>query len=191
MKILYNLFLEIMWQLCAIYNFLRAYFLIFFPKKIPNRIEPPEDKEWFLLCYIASDGVTLIEEYYDTFKDANNAYSMISHYKTQILFLYNYSINGERLTFVRKGKPIDVSNLPKKSKKEIIYAEYRHPKMKEPIFFTDIARYNLVGNELFTSEFVLRYLEYNCPGGYYHFDQNYSITIMDNEMNIYSEPLIL
>jgi len=168
---------------------LNEFFLKMFPPKPPNRIEPPDNIEWFLLCYIDTDGVSLIENYYDTFNDVNNAYSMISLKNENILFLHNYGSNDplvkETVMLVKRGNPVNTPNPPKKSLKKIIYAEYKHAEMNYPVCFTNMERYSLVGNELFTPEFILRYLEYNCSGGRYKFDQNYSITIMDNDMTVY------
>lgn len=193
---IYNVFLEVIWQLCAIYNILRAYFVKIFPPAPPNRIEPPADTEWFSLCYIASDGTSLVEHYYSTFKDAVDAHAAIPLRNSSVLFLHNYghsSAEGEQqqLTMVRRGEPVDAPEPPSKSKKTIIYAEYRHPEMDGPIFFTNLSRYSLAGNELFTPEFVLRYLEYNCLGGSYIFDNNYSLTIMDSEMGVYEGAVTL
>jgi len=190
-NLIYNGLIEIIWQLCSFYNIIRIFFIKFFPPKPPNRIEPPENKEWYLLCYIDTDGLSLIEKYYDTFDEVNSAYSIISVENENILFLHNYGTNEESeketVTLVKKGKPVNTPNPPEKSQKRIIYAEYNHSEMNYPVYFPNMERYSLVGNELFTPEFILRYLEYNCLGGCYKFDkQNYTMVIMDNDMNVYN-----
>ena len=202
----YNVFLEIIWQLCALYNILRGIFLKVFPPTPPARVEPPADTEWYSLSYISGGLDTygassprstkvhntpkLVEKYYSNFADVLDAYSDIPLREApRTLFLHNYS-NGT--TLVRKGEPVDVSTPPEPSKTSIIYAEYRHPEMDEPIMFSKLGtRYSLSENELFTPEFVLRYLEYNCARGSFVFDDNYSLTVMDNSMNVYEGVVIL
>jgi hypothetical protein len=56
--------------------------------------------------------------------------------------------------------------------------------MKTGITFDNLTKYCNVGNEIFSNTFVLRHLEYsNCD---YVFDNKYTLTVMDNNMNIYT-----
>lgn len=211
----YSAFLEIMWQLCALYNILRGIFNKIFPPARPARTEPDgaADAEWFSISYISggldaydvssprpqdptnykinTTSQKLIETYYSNFADADAAYAAIPFrdIHPRVLFLHHYS-NGK--TRVLNGAPRDEPEPPAASKRTIIFAEYRHPEMNEPLEFTNLAtRYSLTGNELFSPVFVMRYLEYNFPRGSYVFDENYSITVMDNEMNVYQGVVVL
>lgn len=195
----HSVFLEIIWQLCALYNILRGFFYKIFPPARPVRSEPDvEGAEWFSISYInpplvntSGDAPKLIETYYTNFADADSAYAAIPFRDIypRVLFLHHYP-NGK--TRVLSGAPRDEPETPVASKRTIIFAEYRHPEMNEPLEFTNLAtRYNLAGNELFSPVFVLRYLEYNFPRGSYVFDDNYSITVMDNEMNVYENQVVV
>uniref|UniRef100_A0A6C0ISU1 Uncharacterized protein n=1 Tax=viral metagenome TaxID=1070528 RepID=A0A6C0ISU1_9ZZZZ len=61
---------------------------------------------------------------------------------------------------------------------------YKHPDMNKPIAIEIPAEMYQVGNVLFTPMFVKRYLEYQSLS--YVFDNNYTLDIIDNEMNMLS-----
>jgi len=62
--------------------------------------------------------------------------------------------------------------------------EYRHTEMKHGIFIPIEKEYCFVGNEILSSVFVLKFLEYQPE--HYIFDENYVIEIMDNNMNTFT-----
>ena len=78
------------------------------------------------------------------------------------------------------------------NKKEIIFNEasnvkflsvrYFHKYMPEPIFFELDRSYYIVGNEILSDIFILRLLKYQTK--YYYFDKNYTLEIIDNDINI-------
>jgi hypothetical protein len=65
----------------------------------------------------------------------------------------------------------------------IVYAEYNHPELQNPIIFDKINKYLLTGNDLFSAEFILRYLEFYCNN--FVFDTRYTMTVMDNNIKLY------
>jgi hypothetical protein len=65
-----------------------------------------------------------------------------------------------------------------------INIDYSHPKMMIPLSLTVETGFFLEGNHLFSAAFVRRCLEYqNNPSDYY-FDTNYTLTIMDDQVNM-------
>lgn len=72
---------------------------------------------------------------------------------------------------------------PKLSKICFLAVQYTHPKLKEPIDITVPSSYFVLGNKLYSSTFVLRSLQYQPK--YYIFDENYTLQIIDNEINTF------
>jgi len=70
-----------------------------------------------------------------------------------------------------------------KTPKFFMCVEYTHPEMKNKILIPIEKEYYFVGNELLSSVFVLKFLEYQPEP--YVFDKNYIIEIMDNNMNTF------
>ena len=83
----------------------------------------------------------------------------------------------------KKIESIDWVNAPAPKTSEIFFSfvEYHHPKMMKSLEMVIPSDYYMVGNDLFTSAFVLRQLELmNCS---FAFDNNYEIHILDHEFN--------
>ena len=78
-------------------------------------------------------------------------------------------------TISSKQTPYD----PKQSNVEFIFVEYNHPKMYEGIQMNIPRGFYMVGNELFSPAFVLRFLELQKK--YYVFDNDYEICFVDHE----------
>jgi len=72
---------------------------------------------------------------------------------------------------------------PKLSNVSFLAVQYTHPKLKEPIDITVPSSYFVVKNKLYSSAFVLRSLQYQPK--YYIFDENYTLQIIDNEINTF------
>lgn len=64
-----------------------------------------------------------------------------------------------------------------------ITIQYFHPKMNAPIEIVLPDDFYVIGNQLLSFEFVLRYLYYQ--GEHFIFDCNYTIQIMNSEMDIF------
>ncbi len=82
-------------------------------------------------------------------------------------------------------KPI--SEIPKEfeikhSNIHFISIEYKHPEMETPLFLEIPMSYYIVGNELFSSGFILRCLEYQYTE--FKFDNKYEVSLMDNEIRM-------
>jgi hypothetical protein len=63
--------------------------------------------------------------------------------------------------------------------------EYRHPAMERSIGLTIDRGCYLEGNHLLSAAFVRRSLEYQYDPKDYYFDMNYTVTVMDNEINMF------
>jgi len=61
--------------------------------------------------------------------------------------------------------------------------QYLHPKMTETIEIKIPESYYIVGNQLYSSIFVLRCLQYQSK--MFVFDENYSLEILDNNITIF------
>jgi len=84
------------------------------------------------------------------------------------------------------------------SKTHFLSIQYTHPKMNKPINIDLDKKFFIVGNELLSSSFVLRCLEYQKGINnnsfffkkigikeFYYFDMNYKLSIMDNSINMF------
>ena len=60
---------------------------------------------------------------------------------------------------------------------------YSHPKMKEPIEINLSPKYLFVGNQILSRTFIAKYMCQQSIFTNYIFDQNYTVDIMDNELN--------
>lgn len=80
----------------------------------------------------------------------------------------------------------------KLSKTRFISILYSHPKLKNPVYIELPKGMYLVGNELLSPAFVLRYLEHQSMP--YVFDMNYTLNIIDNhiqQFNLNSSQYVL
>lgn len=69
---------------------------------------------------------------------------------------------------------------------ELLCIEYRHPKMSTYVSLHLPKSMYMVGNELFTSAFVLRCLEHQPMFISYIFDDDYVVSILDNNIQQYT-----
>lgn len=89
---------------------------------------------------------------------------------------------GEQFYISRRGH-VEISNLTlDKSAVHFLSIEYTHPDMNESIELQLDRSWFVVGNELFTSTFILRVLNYQSQ--LFVFDEKYKIKIMDENCNI-------
>jgi hypothetical protein len=68
------------------------------------------------------------------------------------------------------------------SDSEFISIEYRHPLQYKSIPIIIPKGMYKVGNEILSPTFILRYLKYQSSS--YHFDMEYTINIIDNNVNM-------
>jgi hypothetical protein len=78
--------------------------------------------------------------------------------------------------------PILVPFIP--SKARFLSIEYTHPSMKAPIYMELDKRFLYVNNEVLSATFVKRWLEYQ--GQPYVFDKNYTLTVLDNSITMFT-----
>ena len=83
---------------------------------------------------------------------------------------------GDGSSLPKIGDELELSNV------RFVSVEYTHPDLGEPISVKLSKEYWQVGNELFSSAFIMRYLEYQSDP--YVFDDRYKVVIMDGNMDI-------
>jgi len=71
-----------------------------------------------------------------------------------------------------------------RSNVRFLTVEYTHPEMSVSIYLETPRNYFVVGNELFSSAFVLRCLEYQSER--YIFDEKYVVNVVDNDIKPFS-----
>ena len=86
----------------------------------------------------------------------------------------------ENMRICKKLSDIHLTN--ENTQKYFLSIEYRHPKMNDPIEIHLLPEYYITNNEILSSEFVLRYLEYQKQP--FVFDKDYSLNIMDYKLNM-------
>jgi hypothetical protein len=62
--------------------------------------------------------------------------------------------------------------------------EYCHPRMKTTLLLNLEREYYLEGNHLFSAAFICRTLKYQYSAKDYYFDTNYTLKLMDNDINM-------
>lgn len=68
--------------------------------------------------------------------------------------------------------------------KMFLSISYKHPKMKESIHMNIAKSHLVVGNEILSAAFIYRYLEHQSE--HFVFDEDYTVEIMDSEINMFS-----
>jgi hypothetical protein len=91
---------------------------------------------------------------------------------------------SEKVFRVIRTRPVDLVDIlePKLSSVSLVDIQYHHPDMKESLILEIPREWFCIGNEIFTPEFILRVLYYQpLP---FVFDMNYTLEIMDNDLNM-------
>lgn len=104
--------------------------------------------------------------------------------------LYSYSFpvateNTEKMFRVIRHQPFSIHDIPSSpplSSASFVDVQYHHPEMKDAIILEIPKEWCCVGNELFSSAFILRMLYYQTLP--FTFDMRYSLEIMDNQLNV-------
>ena len=118
----------------------------------------------------------MVDDYFKTFCNENNENDS-SVFIMTILNEYN-----EKCRFVTRSNKEIPNTLFKKSNSKFVFIEYKNPEMDNSIELRLDSSWFYVGNELFTPTFVLRLLNYQSNS--FFFDMNYTISIMDKDINI-------
>ena len=112
----------------------------------------------------------------------NENWCKINQFNPMVI-MKNENNEGEPLYISRRGN-VEITDLSlEKSSIRFLSIEYIHPEMDESIELQLDKSWFIVGNELFTSTFILRTLNYQSS--YYVFDEKYKIKIMDGNCNIF------
>lgn len=87
---------------------------------------------------------------------------------------------GSRIVAVWNSDRPDFVPSMEKSNIDFILVEYGHPKMKGLMQINLPDSVYMVGNEILSKTFVLRYLNHSCIPYTWHFDEDYIIRIIDH-----------
>ena len=154
-----------------------------------HRLEP-EYSPWINATWLNDDN-DIVEEYFDFSKDENICKEyMNSYFETTIalamqtpntgILIMRYE-NDTRCNIIEQKEPRDVYDYSTSNVK-FIAIEYKHQLMKEAILIQLDRSWFICGNQLLSDVFVRRYLDYQRDPFYY--DETYTITLIDNDMNI-------
>lgn len=108
-----------------------------------------------------------------------------SYNSTEKLLICKYGNEYIYRVFNKSGNstPIPPTFNNKKTPLYFITIQYTHPQLDVPIDITLDKSTYIVDNEILSDIFIKRYLSYQPH--YYIFDTNYSISIMDNDINTF------
>jgi hypothetical protein len=155
-----------------------------FPIKLKH-IEP-ESAEWISICsmYNNNDKYDICNTYLENENTIEKQYILFCNRKESCnktnrkehLFLAKQNNQYFTRTYFSDKNSIEMM----KSNIKFTYIEYSHRKMRNTIELKIPSNMYMVGNELFTSVFVLRLLTYQSNN--YYFDLEYKISILDHEI---------
>ena len=156
--------------------------------RIPGK-EQPNAKYKLLENYETVDsseysGKHAIEIQFELAKNTLNANAQIQ----EILLMAKHADSDSY--FVRSCADSDAGIVPfsdrETSTVEFLGIEYRHPKIDKPIAIQLPKSMYIVGNELLSAAFILRWLEYQPLWVDFMFDLNYTITLIDQNIEEYT-----
>jgi len=113
-----------------------------------------------------------------------NVYQIASELKVSSLITMKY--NGCYTYYICNpllGDSPPISIEYELSDKWFLNIEYHHPNIRRPIDITLSRNHFLLNNEILSSVFIKRALEYQSAS--YIFDMNYIVRVMDNNINIF------
>lgn len=201
------IFFILMQYVAYIYNYIKKLWDTIFPK---YPLEDPLEKNMSCFCRLLNfppkTFTDYIQIYFYNKESCNNKQNYVirdikyidSYFIANGTFIYHPNENQYIVRKDIKDNSIITSIITsapeiKKPFHKIMFADYTHPELDDPINFEHILNYCYIGNDLFTPEFIYRYLLYRCykdepiPGqkGGIPFDNNYQIIAMDEMANIY------
>lgn len=161
-------------------------------KLFANHRFEPDYSPWINSTYVDGDNDT-VEEYFDFSKDENVSQEYMNTYfdtaialaiqnqePTNAILIMRYE-NKTRCNIIEPREPPDLFDYTASNVK-FIAIEYKHPAMKDAIPIELDRSWFLSGNQLLSDIFVRRYLDYQSTP--FHYDETYTITLIDNDMNI-------
>lgn len=187
-----NKLLFLFFKFCILYNYIASLVRYFFPS---NKAIEPENDNWYCLCQFNGPlhANNYKQTYYTNLFDLTNNYVVSSEnlHNTQGTIIYKYKTAGDTASYIVQTSlsdniihPEDVEKY--KIKQKLIFADYTHPDLNDPISFEHISFYCNEGNVLFTPEFVYRYLCHSVENiESIPFDEKYQIVAMDQDTNVY------
>jgi hypothetical protein len=95
--------------------------------------------------------------------------------KSENLYTYRLLTDVKLQEFDNDGELSDI---------RFLSIEYSHPKMKNTLYIELSKNHFLIGNQILSFVFILRYLHYNFYQNQYIFDEDYTLNIMDNNINM-------
>jgi hypothetical protein len=187
-QVVYNIFIHYLFLLfvkfCVVYNYFSRAFIYVFPS---NKVIEPSTDVWFCLC--GFDDGEYYQEYYSAITDikeadASGATIIRKHSSGGAAGAPIYIVKKDSISAPALSYPNLVEDY--KVKPKLIFADYTHPDMNDPISLEHIASYCVDGNTLFTPEFVYRYLLHTVEDmEKVPFDELYQIVAMDQDTNVY------
>jgi hypothetical protein len=152
-----------------------------------HRIEPPypyfsiscrEDRFKEIVIRLTNTQLELS----DQFDDLMEALSRSNIFSCEKTFLLTMKMGGKMISRIHGADRQDYSISEEKARTHFLSIEYRHPEMESTVVIElDPALY-LVGNEILSSGFIERYLEYQNET--FVFDTRYVLDIMDSKIKM-------
>lgn len=153
----------------------------------------PEFSPWISITWLNDDN-DIAEEYFDfSGEKMDDEGLMHVYYNSAMEESKEKSMTGaDGIIIMKCGDKTrcnmidkyDKNNVYEPSNVKFLAIEYKHPIMKENILIELDRSWFLCGNQLLSSVFIRRYLDYQ-PMPFY-FDGTYTIVLIDNNMNITS-----
>jgi hypothetical protein len=168
--------------------------LIIFPS---NKVVAPSAESWYCYCRFEGDNYTpenYKESYYADFSNAKSAIYESQRQSPTLsaasgIIIYKFKTAAETTNYIVQfaRDNIDPATISRASyKPAIIFADYTHPDLNDPITFEHISFYCIVGNVLFTPEFVYRYLRQSVENiKSVPFDEKYQIVAMNERTDVF------
>jgi hypothetical protein len=150
----------------------------------------PEYSPWISIVWMDGDN-DFSEDYFNFSEEIYSENSMRLYYDIWMKECMQKSMDGNDGIIIMKCGDKTLCNMIEKydekntfepSNVKLLAIEYKHPAMNEPVLIQLDRSWFLCGNQLLSQLFVRRYLDYQ-PSPFY-FDGKYTITIIDNNMNI-------
>jgi hypothetical protein len=181
-------------KFCQIYNFMIKIKLIFFPSQ---KVVEPSAESWYCYCRFEDGKYTpenYKESYYSHFFDVKSEIYESQRESPTLsppsgIIIYKFKTAAETSNYIVQfaRDNIDPATISRVSyKPSIIFADYTHPELDDPITFEHISFYCIVGNVLFTPEFVYRYLRQSVENiKSVPFDEKYQIVAMNEKTDVF------
>lgn len=155
----------------------QEYITAFFQKKI--KCIEPEKSEWigiYSLIHTDPYHYELCETFIDDYKSIEDEYTFICNN----IGIEHLFIAKKDDKYISRSYYLSKDIFFLKSDITFTYVEYSHPNMNYTIELVIPEGMWIVGNELFSSTFILRLLQQQSR--YYSFDMTYKLNIIDHEI---------